>query len=116
MISAARWNGCHLSQIVVPSVRVCAVSQEPTRDAMGVDKSSLLAADLGIPQAWGRAVQEHPAAFAALRYSSRFLDLPCLALFDRGGMPARLQVKSLGPLSNLDAAVDWLDARQAALV
>lgn len=55
-------------------------------------KASLLATDLSIPQAWGLAVQQHPAAFDALKYSSRFIDQSCLALFDRGGMAARLQV------------------------
>jgi hypothetical protein len=83
---------------------------------MSVDKASLMAADFGVPQAWGLAVQEHPVAFEAIKYSSRFLDLPCLALFDRGGLQARLRVEALGPLSTLDAAVDWLEERDAALV
>ncbi len=116
VISTARWTGCSLSQITVPQLKVCAVSQEPTRDAMGVDKASLLATDLSIPQAWGLAVQQHPAAFDAIKYSSRFIDQPCLALFDRGGMAGQLRETLLGPLNSLDAAVDWLDERQAALV
>ena len=116
VISAAKWNGCSLSRIVVPQLKVSAVSQEPTRDAMGVDKASLLATDLSIPQAWALAVQQHPAAFEAIKYSSRFIDQPCLALFDRGGMAAQLQETLLGPLNSLDAAVDWLGERKAALV
>jgi hypothetical protein len=116
VISAGKWSGCCLSQIVVPELKVCAVSLERTRDAMSVDKASLMAADLSIPQAWGLAVQQHPAAFEALKYSSRFLDQPCLALFDRGGLPAKLRVKGLGALSDSDAAVGWLDERKAALV
>jgi hypothetical protein len=116
VISAAKWNGCSLSRIVVPQLNVCAVSLERTRDAMGMDKASLLAIDLSAPQAWGLAVQQHPAAFEAIKFSSRFVDLPCLALFDRGGMPTRLQVKLLGALSGLDSAVDWLDERRVALV
>lgn len=115
-ISTGRWRGCSLSQIVVPELKVCAVSLERTRDAMSVDKASLLAADLTVPQAWCLAVQGHPAGFEAIKYSSRFLDQPCLALFDRGGLQARLRVKALGALSSLDAAVDWLDERKAALV
>jgi hypothetical protein len=82
---------------------------------MSVDKASLLAADLTIPQP-GPGVQGHPAGFEAIKYSSRFLDQPCLTLFDRGGLQAKLRSKSLGPLSSLDAAVDWLDERKAALV
>ncbi|MBM3882245.1 MAG: RES domain-containing protein [Verrucomicrobia bacterium] len=115
-ISAAKWAARCVSQIAVPELRVCAVNLERTRGAMGVEKASLMAADLSIPQAWGLAVQEHPAAFEAIKYSSRFLDQPCLVLFDRGGLPARLQVKPMGSLSDLDAAVDWLDERKAALV
>jgi hypothetical protein len=115
-ISSGKWGGCCLSQIVVPELKVCAVNLERTRDAMSVDKASLLAADLAIPQAWGLAVQGHPAGFEAIKYSSRFLDQPCLALFDRGGMQAKLRVKALGALAGLDVAVDWLDERKAALV
>jgi hypothetical protein len=55
-------------------------------------------------------------AFEAIKYASRFLDQPCLALFDRGGLQGQLQVKALGPLNSLDAAVDWLDDPKAALV
>ena len=116
VISAAKWNGCSLSQIGVPQVKACAISLESTRNVMGVDKASLLAADIGIPQTWGLAVQQHPAAFDALKYSSRFIDQPCLALFDRGGMAAQLQERLLGPLNSLDAAVDWLDERKVELV
>ena len=116
VIPAAKWNGCCVSQVVVPELKVCAVSLERTRDAMGLDKASLLAAELGIPQAWSLVVQGHPAGFEGIKYSSRFVDLPCLALFDRGGMPQKLQVTPLGSLNDLDAAVDWLDERKAALV
>jgi len=115
-ISAGKWQGCCLSQIVVPELKVCAVGQERTRDAMNVDKASLLAAHLSVPQAWGLAIQRHPVGFEAIKYSSRFVDQPCLALFDRGGLQAKLRAKSLGVLTNLDAAVDWLDQRKAALV
>jgi len=83
---------------------------------MNVDRASLMAADLSIPQEWGLAVQNHPAAFEAIKYSSRFLDQPCLGLFDRGGLRSKLRVKMLGPLPSLDAAVDWLDERRAVLV
>ena len=83
---------------------------------MSVDKASLMAADLSIPQAWGLAVQGHPAAFEAIKYVSRFLDQSCLAVFGRGGLLAKLKVKELGALSSLDGAVAWLDERKVALV
>ena len=83
---------------------------------MSVDKASLFAAHLSVPQAWCLAIQRHPVGFEAIKYSSRFVDQPCLALFDRGGLQAKLRAKSLGMLTNLDAAVGWLDERKAALV
>lgn len=116
VISAAKWDGCSLSRISVPQVKACAVSLAPTRNAMGVDKASLLAADISVPQAWGLAVQQHPAAYEAIKYSSRFIDQPCLALFDRGGMAVRVQEKSLGELKVLDEAVSWLDEHDVALL
>ena len=116
VISAAKWGGCCLSQILVPELNLCAVSQERTRDAMSVDRASLMAADLNISQAWGLAVQEHPAAFEAIKYSSRFLDQSCVALFDRGGLSSKLHETRLGALTDLESAADWLDERKAALV
>ena len=116
MISKAKWDGCSLSRLSVPQVRACATSQEPTRNAMGVDKASLLAADISVPQAWGLAVQQHPAGFDAIKYTSRFIDQPCLALFDRGSMAAGLRETLLGELKVLEMAADWLDEHKVALV
>ena len=115
-IAASKWAERCVSQITVPELRVCAISTERTREAMAVDKSSLLDDDLSIPQEWGLALQKHPAGFEAIKYTSRFVDQPCLALFDRGGLKSQLKVKLLGELENLDAAVDWLHERKAALV
>jgi hypothetical protein len=115
-IAISKWTGRCVSQITAPELKVCAISTERTREAMAVDKSSLLDDDLGIPQAWGLALQKHPAGFEAIKYTSRFVDQPCLALFDRGGLKSRLKVKLLGELEKLDAAVDWLHERNAALV
>lgn len=117
VISATKWNGCSISQIGVPQLKkICAVGLEPTRNAMGVDKASLMAADLQIPQQWGLAVQQHPAAFEGIKYSSRFMDQACLALFERGGMAAKLHTTLLGKLQDLDGAVNWLDEHHIALV
>ena len=116
VIAASKWRERSVSRITVPELKVCAVSLEKTRDVMGVDKSSLLAVDLTVPQDWGLAVQEHTASFQALKYTSRFVDQPCLALFERDGLPARLKVSLLGRLEDLDPAIDWLHERKAALV
>ena len=115
-ISAGKWAGCVLSQIHVPEVHVCAFSLEKTRSAMSVDKASLLSSDLRIPQAWGLAVQQHPVGFEGIKYTSRFIDQPCLVLFERDNMLAKLRGTTLGSLNELDAAVDWLDDQKAALV
>jgi len=115
-IAASKWSGRCVSQIRVPELKVCAVSTERTREAMGVDKASLLSADLSIPQEWGLAVQQHAAGFEGIKYTSRFVDQPCLALFDRGGLKDQLAMKRLGNLEDLDVAVDWLHERKAAVV
>lgn len=115
-IAASKWTERCISQITVPELKVCAISTEKTRDAMGVEKGSLLAVDFAITQEWGLAIQQHLAGFQAVKYTSRFVDQPCLALFDRGGLKSKLKVKLLGDLENLDDAVDWLHERKAALV
>jgi hypothetical protein len=115
-IAFSKWSGRLVSQIAVPELKVCAVSTDRTREAMAVDKSSLLDDDLSIPQEWGLVLQKHPTEFEAIKYTSRFVDQPCLALFDRDGLKSKLKVKLLGHPENLDAAVDWLHERKAALV
>jgi len=115
-IAISKWTGRCFSQITVPELKVCAISTERTREAMAVDKTSLLDDDLSIPQEWGLSVQKHSAGFEAIKYTSRFVDQPCLALFDRDGLKSKLKAKLLGELENLDTAVDWLHERKAALV
>ena len=115
-IAEGKWRGSFVSRIAVPELHLCAVTLERTREAMMVDRASLLAAELGIPQAWGLAVQRHPAGFQAIKYSSRFMDQVCLALFDRGAVRAQLKAEVLGDLNELGTAMDWLQERKAALV
>jgi len=115
-IAGSKWRERCVSRITIPELKVCAMTTEKTREAMGVEKGSLLTADFSVTQEWGLAVQQHPAGFQAIKYASRFVDRPCLALFDRGALRSRLQVKSLGSLEDLDDAVDWLHERKAALV
>jgi hypothetical protein len=67
-------------------------------------------------QAWGLALQRHAEGFEGIKYTSRFLDQPCLALVDREGLPGRLKAEFLGNLDALDKAVNWLDEREAALI
>jgi hypothetical protein len=51
-----------------------------------------------------------------MKYSSRFIDQPCLARFDRGDMAPRLHATLLGELNDRDGAVDLLDQYEVALV
>lgn len=115
VIARTRWAGSCLSEISLPELKVCAISTARTRSVMGVDKGNLLAADLTIPQAWGLSIQRHPADFEGIKYTSRFVDQPCLALIGRPGLPARLRTRQLGTLSDLDEAVEWMHAHKAAL-
>jgi len=116
VISEGRWRGSSVSRMTVPEIQVCALNNARTREAMRVDKASLMASDLAMPQAWGLAVQRHPAGFQAIKYSSRFVDQACLALFDRDAILPQLKVTHLGSLSDLETAMDWLHERKAALV
>lgn len=115
-IAQCRWDSYNVSTIQLPALRVCAVNQERTRAAMSVDKSSLLASQLDIPKAWSLAIQNHPANFAAIHYTSRFVDHLCLALFDRDDLRHNLEATALGSLNDHDEAVNWLDTQQAVLV
>jgi hypothetical protein len=81
---------------------------------MMADLSALMHQDLTCPQAWGLAIQKHPANFQAIRFKSRFNGKPCLGIFQRD---TRLTLGEtlLGTLSNLDEAVDWLDKHKVSL-
>lgn len=115
-IARSRWEHSQFSEVAVPELKLCAVSTERTRSRMSVDKGNLLAADLSIPQTWGLAIQQHPAEFDAIHYTSRFVDQPCLALFGRPELQQSLKVTKVGALDDLDEAVDWLNKQQATLV
>lgn len=97
-------------------MNVCSTYFERTREVMNVDKASLMAADLSIPQAWSLAIQRHPFGFEGISYSSRFLDPSCLSLFERGQFPSRLHVAHLDTWNDLDSAMDWLGGTGSALV
>lgn len=115
-IALSRWGCYSLSAIKVPKVNLCALDTEQTRSAAGVDKGSLLAANLHIPQAWGLAIQKHPAGFQGIQYTSRFSDHTCLALFELPEIVRGLKSKSLGPVGNHKTAIDWLDHQKVVLV
>jgi hypothetical protein len=116
VISKVKWDGCSLSRIEVPQLRVCSMGDGRTREVMRVDVSAVYDADLQMPQSWSLAIQRHPSGFEAIQYLSRFSDEPCLAVFDRSGIHDRLKEIPMGSLNELDEAVQWLTERGAALV
>jgi hypothetical protein len=115
-VSRQLWADTVISEIRVPELKVCDLTNDRTRSAMMVDMTALMSHELSVPQAWSLVLQRHPAGFQALKYSSRFNERPCLALFGAGNLPGRLVEKRLGPLSGLDPAAEWLEAHQVCLV
>jgi hypothetical protein len=116
-IGLSVWNGCRLSRIgFLQPLDICDLTELATRRALGVDLSALEHTNLDIPQAWGLAVQTHPSQPDGLRYLSRFTDKPCIALFDRPGISAKLSTEPLALLPDLDEAGAFLETHRIALV
>jgi hypothetical protein len=113
-ISDSRWSACILTEVRVPALRVCDLTQGKTLQECGVDTAALVSPDLSVSQAWAAALMDHHARFDALRYRSRFTQQPCLAVFDRA--PAVTAACSLGLLSDHDAANGILAKFQVALI
>lgn len=110
------WAKTVLTEISVPGLRTCDLTKERTRSAMTVDMTALTSHELSVPQAWGLAIQRHPAGFQAIKYASRFNDRACLALFGTGNLPEQLKEKRVGPLTEIDEAEDWLEEHKVCLV
>jgi hypothetical protein len=83
---------------------------------LAVDLTALMNDDLAVPQAWGLAIQNHPAQVPAIKFKSRFTGTACLALFDRGSLPTHLKETRLGPLRTHPPALDWLQRNDVLLV
>lgn len=111
-----RWMNYRISEIYLPPVSVCDLSEERTRTVLGVDLASLLLPELEIPQEWALAVMNHRAEVDGIQYQSRFTSRKCLALFDRRGIGPQIRVKLLGELSNLPEANKFLDEHNVVIV
>ena len=79
---------------------LCELTILSVRRALGLDLSAM----------------NHPDAVDGLRYFSRFTGNPCVALFERPGLAARLRETPVSLLAELDTADDFLDANSIALV
>jgi len=111
-----QWAGSVLTEIRVPELSVCDLADARVRAAITVDTSALTSNDFSVTHAWGLAIQRHPAGFQAIKYVSRFIRRPCLALFDRDKLKAHLKATRVGNLAQLDVTTDWLARYKVSLV
>jgi len=96
--------------------RLIPVTRQPSRVWYRVHRSAVPVVDFGL-QPFHRFPHDRcPHRILYLGASSRFVDQPCLALFDREGLAGQLKAGRLGDLVDLDTTVDWLHDRKAALV
>ncbi len=116
IIRAFKWMNRSVSEIAFPALRVCDFTDPVTNTAAGVDLASLMLHILETPQAWGRAVMEHPLRFQGIRYTSRFTQNRCLALFDLPENAHQLTARSIGPLHEHSEANWFLDEYEVAMV
>jgi hypothetical protein len=84
-LSRSRWQSKAIVRLQAPALRLCDMLDEAVIAAMGLDKGAIYSTDLSIPQAWAKAVMEHPANFEGILYSSRFGCGKCIAAFERVG-------------------------------
>jgi len=111
-----QWAGSVLTEIRVPELSVCDLADTRVRAAITVDTSALTSNDFSVTHAWGLAIQRHPAGFQAIKFVSRFIRHPCLALFDRDKLKAHLKATRVGNLAQSDVATDWLARSKVSLV
>lgn len=115
-VSRSLWMTRSVTRGRVDGLRICDLTEAVVRECCRVDLSALQHTDLSIPQAWSRALQEHPARFDALRYGSRFDGGACLALFGREGLEHRVRLEGTVALAMMEEGERFLDERGIALV
>ena len=111
-----QWAASILTEIRVGELSVCDLADARVRAAMMVDVAALTSNDFAVTHAWGLAIQRHPAGFQAIKYVSRFIRRPCLALFDRDNAKARLTARRVGNLAESEVTTDWLTRYTVSLV
>ncbi len=115
-VSLKLWTTRSISQVDTPELRLCDLTEETAASRAKVDLSALTSTDLSVPQEWGLRIQEHPAGFDGLRYLSRFDKRPCVALFERAGMAAKLNETPIGDLPDSPDGDDFLTKHRIALI
>jgi len=116
-LSASRWKSSHLSRVQSKATfRICDLTDENVRLALGVDLSALLHPDLAIPHEWGLAIQNHPSAVDGLRYLSRLNQQPSVVLFERPGASGKLWETLIGALPDVIQATEFLVRKSIKLI
>jgi hypothetical protein len=115
-IRAGRWMSHRISEIHIPPISVCDLSDERTRTVLRVDLASLMTPELEVPQAWALAVMNHTATLDGIQYQSRFTSGKCLALFDRREIASKIRTRLMGELSRLQQANEFLDEYKVVIV
>jgi hypothetical protein len=115
-VSLGLWASRSLSRVAVPDLKLCDLTDETTAGRAKVDLSALTFTDLAVPQEWGLRIQQHPLAYDGLRYLSRFDKKPCIALFERPGIAARLRETLLGDLADSPEGDAFLTQHEIALI
>src|SRR5205823_14949915 len=100
----------------VPVHNVSVLADAEFLSAITVDMSAFASNDFVVTHSWALAIQRHPAGFQAIKYVSLFIRHPCLALFDRDNLKARLKATRVGNLAQLDVTTDWLARYKVSLV
>src|SRR5258706_1493499 len=109
------WQAYSLSELRVPAVRGCDLTNPRTLSALRVDVAALTSNRLETPQAWGLAIQSHPAKFQAIKFRSRFNHKVCLALFNRDASEEKVKEKLINTLAKDDLANNWLHDHKVSL-
>lgn len=109
------WNAHSVSLLRCPALRACDLTNAATLAALRVEHTSLMNEKLDIPQAWGLAIQNHPANMQAIKYQSRFNGRPCLVIFDRDNIQSAVRVEATCPLETHEPAVNWMAANKICL-
>jgi hypothetical protein len=113
-LSATDWRDRAMTAVGIPAVYVCDLTSPETLSACRVDMGTLTHPDLIYPQAWAKAIMEHPANFDGILYLSRFTQKPCLALYPRREIEVR--IINSDALAHHPDGMKLLDEFQVALV
>lgn len=116
-IPLLKWSQSQTSEIQLNQpLPICDLTDLGTRRQLRVDLSALHHPDLVVPQAWGLALQKHPASVGGFFFPSRFTGRRCLVLFERPAVAMKLASKPGKRLTEIVDAVEFINRNQIKLV